>query len=202
MLFLFFFFLMIRRPPRSTRTYTLLPYTTLFRSGTGTTSVTTPGTAATSINYNTNGQVTSRTVAGQTSTFTYCISSDSNCPVGLLRVAQAPEGQTTTYQYNARGNLTQAVTRDSAGAYPITTSATYAASCANPVTCNKPESTTNAAGQTSNYAYNATHGGVTQVQLPATGSGQPRPTINFTYASHFAKAKNWGGTLELGRAHV
>src|SRR3546814_19247930 len=28
----FFFFLMIRRPPRSTRTYTLFPYTTLFRS--------------------------------------------------------------------------------------------------------------------------------------------------------------------------
>src|SRR3546814_17736916 len=29
---MFFFFLMIRRPPRSTRTYTLFPYTTLFRS--------------------------------------------------------------------------------------------------------------------------------------------------------------------------
>src|SRR3546814_3582633 len=29
----FFFFLMIRRPPRSTRTDTLFPYTTLFRSG-------------------------------------------------------------------------------------------------------------------------------------------------------------------------
>src|SRR3546814_15815673 len=28
-----FVFLMIRRPPRSTRTDTLLPYTTLFRSG-------------------------------------------------------------------------------------------------------------------------------------------------------------------------
>src|SRR3546814_3721555 len=28
----FFFFLMIRRPPRSTRTDTLFPYTTLFRS--------------------------------------------------------------------------------------------------------------------------------------------------------------------------
>src|SRR3546814_16317727 len=28
-----FFFVMIRRPPRSTRTDTLLPYTTLFRSG-------------------------------------------------------------------------------------------------------------------------------------------------------------------------
>src|SRR3546814_20811757 len=31
--FYIFFFFMIRRPPRSTRTYTLLPYTTLFRSG-------------------------------------------------------------------------------------------------------------------------------------------------------------------------
>src|SRR3546814_15922872 len=32
---MFFFFLMIRRPPRSTRTDTLFPYTTLFRSGRG-----------------------------------------------------------------------------------------------------------------------------------------------------------------------
>src|SRR3546814_14672512 len=32
MLLTFFFFLMIRRPPRSTRTDTLFPYTTLFRS--------------------------------------------------------------------------------------------------------------------------------------------------------------------------
>src|SRR3546814_4981527 len=31
-----FFLLMIRRPPRSTRTDTLFPYTTLFRSGGGT----------------------------------------------------------------------------------------------------------------------------------------------------------------------
>src|SRR3546814_12946030 len=31
-LFAVFFFLMIRRPPRSTRTDTLFPYTTLFRS--------------------------------------------------------------------------------------------------------------------------------------------------------------------------
>src|SRR3546814_20227429 len=32
LLMLVFFFLMIRRPPRSTRTDTLFPYTTLFRS--------------------------------------------------------------------------------------------------------------------------------------------------------------------------
>src|SRR3546814_6963507 len=33
--YLVIFFLMIRRPPRSTRTDTLFPYTTLFRSGSG-----------------------------------------------------------------------------------------------------------------------------------------------------------------------
>src|SRR3546814_4438278 len=33
----YFFFLMIRRPPRSTRTDTLFPYTTLFRSHQGST---------------------------------------------------------------------------------------------------------------------------------------------------------------------
>src|SRR3546814_2302511 len=31
-MYCYFFFLMIRRPPRSTRTDTLFPYTTLFRS--------------------------------------------------------------------------------------------------------------------------------------------------------------------------
>src|SRR6056297_491722 len=34
-LFVYFFFLMIRRPPRSTRTDTLFPYTTLFRAHAG-----------------------------------------------------------------------------------------------------------------------------------------------------------------------
>src|SRR3546814_16957842 len=33
--YIIFFFLMIRRPPRSTRTDTLFPYTTLFRSDVG-----------------------------------------------------------------------------------------------------------------------------------------------------------------------
>src|SRR3546814_16639156 len=34
-MYMLFYFLMIRRPPRSTRTDTLFPYTTLFRSGVG-----------------------------------------------------------------------------------------------------------------------------------------------------------------------
>src|SRR3546814_5667803 len=41
LLYVDIFFLMIRRPPRSTRTDTLFPYTTLFRSATGTSSTAT-----------------------------------------------------------------------------------------------------------------------------------------------------------------
>src|SRR3546814_6331967 len=44
---LVFFFLMIRRPPRSTRTDTLFPYTTLFRSPAGRTRMRGPGTPTT-----------------------------------------------------------------------------------------------------------------------------------------------------------
>src|SRR3546814_5663471 len=43
MILLHFFFLMIRRPPRSTRTDTLFPYTTLFRSRAPEESGRTPG---------------------------------------------------------------------------------------------------------------------------------------------------------------
>src|SRR3546814_3804110 len=46
-MFIFFFFvLMIRRPPRSTRTDTLFPYTTLFRSGGGRWTASRPGASA------------------------------------------------------------------------------------------------------------------------------------------------------------
>src|SRR3546814_1607897 len=47
--YLLFFFLMIRRPPRSTRTDTLFPYTTLFRSPRGAVTVRGSGSAAPAI---------------------------------------------------------------------------------------------------------------------------------------------------------
>src|SRR3546814_11969464 len=43
--FVLFFFLTIRRPPLSTRTYTLFPYTTLFRSAQADAHVARPGHA-------------------------------------------------------------------------------------------------------------------------------------------------------------
>ncbi len=154
---------------------------------TTTTTVTNPDAGTSSITVNALDQVTAQQTAGQTTNFDYCESTDTNCPVGLLRWSQTPEGQTTTYAYDARGNVTSVVARDSTGANPITNGATYLATCTNPVICNLPTSTTDATGQVTNYTYNATHGGATQVQLPAAASGQPRPTTTVAYTTATAR---------------
>src|SRR3546814_13303387 len=65
-IFLFFFFLMIRRPPRSTRTDTLFPYTTLFRSERGYSMV--PATAL------------SLTASSRARTSTRSLSGSPECP--------------------------------------------------------------------------------------------------------------------------
>ncbi|WEJ99948.1 MAG: hypothetical protein P0Y59_24140 [Candidatus Sphingomonas phytovorans] len=98
----------------------------------------------------------------------------------LTRVTQ-PEGNYTAYSYDGRGNLTQTQMVAKAGASSITTSASYDAGCANPLTCNQPNSTTDARGNTTNYAYDATHGGVTAITLPAPSAGALRPQTRYSY---------------------
>src|SRR3546814_16580693 len=63
-LFFVLFFLMIRRPPRSTRTDTLFPYTTLFRSNVfDWYAATTPGVIPSSATQGREGRVKSKSVA-------------------------------------------------------------------------------------------------------------------------------------------
>lgn len=98
----------------------------------------------------------------------------------LTRVTQ-PEGNYTAYSYDGRGNVTQTQMVAKSGASSITTSASYDAGCANPLTCNQPNSTTDARGNTTDYAYDATHGGVTSVTLPAPSAGALRPQTRYSY---------------------
>ena len=135
------------------------------------------------------GVITSVTNAdGQTTSYTH----DSS---GRVDVVTLPEGQTTDYDYDARGNVTQVVRRDSAGTNPITTEAGYSTGCTNPVICNKPEWTKDAAGNVTDFTYDSGHGGITKIERPAAASGDPRPTNLFDYDSFYAKAKNASGTL-------
>ena len=103
----------------------------------------------------------------------------------LLDQVTYPKGNFDTFVYDARGNLTTTVRHPKAGsALPsITTSATYPAdACANPVTCNKPTSTTDGNGKTTDYTYDPVHGGVATVTGPAPTAGAVRPQTRYHYA--------------------
>jgi RHS repeat-associated protein len=121
------------------------------------------------------GQPTSVTNAlGKTTSYQY----DSS---RRLKRVTRHEGNYTEHTYDARGNITQTLSVSKTGGQTITTSASYDASCSNPVTCNKPASTTDARSNITNYSYDATHGGLTAVTLPAATSGAVRPETRYSY---------------------
>jgi RHS repeat-associated protein len=95
----------------------------------------------------------------------------------------APEGNYTAFIYDARGNITQTETvpKPSSGLPSIVTSASFDSTCSNPLTCNQPNSTTDARGKVTDYTYSATHGGLLTVTAPAPTSGAPRPQTRYIY---------------------
>jgi RHS repeat-associated protein len=93
----------------------------------------------------------------------------------------APEGNYVEHTYDARGNVTQTVAVPKGGSGPnIVTSASFDSTCANPVTCNQPNSITDARGNVTTYAYDQTHGGVLSVTGPAVGTFQPQTRYSYT----------------------
>jgi RHS repeat-associated protein len=96
-----------------------------------------------------------------------------------------PEGNYTQWTYDTRGNVTEVrkVAKSGSGLADIVETANFDASCANMVTCNKPNYTIDARGKRTDFTYSAAHGGVTRIQLPGPASGQPRPEINYTYTA-------------------
>ncbi|HEY0411754.1 MAG TPA: RHS repeat-associated core domain-containing protein [Allosphingosinicella sp.] len=108
-----------------------------------------------------------------------------------------PEGNYTQLAYDGRGNLTQAtqVAKAGSGLSNIVTSASYDAACANPRTCNQPNSTTDARGNTTDYTYDGNHGGLLTVTLPAPTTGAVRPQTRLGYSALSAYYKNSSGTI-------
>lgn len=126
--------------------------------------------------------------AGNTTSYTY----DTN---GRLIRETFAEGNYIQYTRDARGNITTTtrVGKPGSGVANIVSSAGFDATCANILKCNKPNYTIDERGKRTDYTYGS-HGLVTRVQRPAPASGQPRPTIDYSYSSLYAK-KLSGGTL-------
>ncbi|MFA6219948.1 MAG: hypothetical protein WC692_09260 [Erythrobacter sp.] len=108
-----------------------------------------------------------------------------------------PEGNYTNWTYDSRGNVTQIrrVAKPGSGLADIIWTASYAATCTNDLTCNKPNYIVDERGNRTDFTYDATHGGVTRVQLPAASTGAPRAQVDYTYSALYAQVKNSSGVL-------
>ncbi|HYI64220.1 MAG TPA: RHS repeat-associated core domain-containing protein [Allosphingosinicella sp.] len=125
----------------------------------------------------TNGRITSVTDGlSRTLSFQY----DSNAR--MTRVTR-PEGDYTQYTYDSRGNLTETrnVAKSGSGLSDIVTSATYPSSCSNPITCNRPTTTTDARNYTTDYSWDSTHGALVSVTRPAPSGSGDRPETRYSY---------------------
>ncbi|MEA3000900.1 MAG: hypothetical protein QOK17_2733 [Sphingomonadales bacterium] len=122
--------------------------------------------------------ITSLTDAlSSTTSYTY----DSS---GRVTRTTYPEGNYVNLTYDGRGNVTETrgVAKSGSGLSDIVSTASYDSSCTNAVTCNQPNSTTDPRGNTTDFTYDSTHGGVTSVTAPAPTSGATRPQTRYAYS--------------------
>jgi RHS repeat-associated protein len=108
-----------------------------------------------------------------------------------------PEGNSIHYVYDANGNITQTtrIPKPGSGLPNLVTTAAFAASCANSVTCNKPVWTKDEKGNQTDYNYDPTHGGLLSVTSPAPVAGGPRPEVRYNYSQLQAFYKNSSGAV-------
>jgi RHS repeat-associated protein len=137
------------------------------------------------------GRVTSRKDAlNRTTSFTY----DA---LGRLSRTTLPEGNYVENGYDARSNLTTTTIVAKTPGTPsnIVTTRTYPLTCSNVVICNKPTSVIDARGNTTDFTYDGTHGGLLTATLPPPTSNAVRPQTRYSYSALSAYYKNSAGSM-------
>jgi RHS repeat-associated protein len=124
---------------------------------------------------------------------------------GRITTITQPEGNKVVYTYDTsgRGNvIEQRLVSKTPGTPPdIVTTASYDATCTNVVTCNQPNTTTDAKLAVTNYTYDPTHGGVLTVTEPAPSVGAVRPQTRYSYeqrTSYYKTAASPGSAVAAG----
>jgi RHS repeat-associated protein len=111
-----------------------------------------------------------------------------------LQTIGRPDGDSITYIYDDRGNITQVRNVGKDLSSTITTNANFDFPCTYPAKCNQPNWTQDGKGYTTNYTYNNSTGQVLSIVRPAGANGL-RPETDFTYTSEYAWYKNSAGTI-------
>lgn len=106
-----------------------------------------------------------------------------------------PSGMREVYTYNGNASIIQRQINPPTGGAetPLIVGFTY--DCTVAINCKKPATATNAGGAVTNYAYDATHGGLLSEMLPPPAAGGVRPLKLRTYVQKYAYVKNSSGTL-------
>lgn len=117
--------------------------------------------------------------------------------LGRLTDVIHPEGNKEHYTYDSRGNVLEkrSISKTPGTPADIVIAASYPTSCTNPVACNKPITTTDAKLNVTEYTYDATHGGLLSVTLPAPTGGAVRPEFRYSYTPLQAYFKNSAGSI-------
>ena len=115
---------------------------------------------------------------------------------GRLAEITYPEGNRVTYGYDSRSNLETVTRYPKSGTGSIVTSADYPDTCGDPRSCNRPTSTTDANGNTTDYVWKP-RGDIETITLPDPDGAGPaaRPQTRFFYAQRYARYKDSSGTI-------
>lgn len=154
-------------------------------AGVRTTTITDPASGVSTARSNISAQVLNSFTDPLTNTVSYGYNA------GRVSQITMPRGNGVIYAYDPRGNIIQTTWTSVAGSglSNLSTSASFAAACANPITCNLPVTTTDQRGGVTNYTYDPSHGGLTAVTAPAPTSGAVRPETLITYGARSAWIK-------------
>lgn len=106
-----------------------------------------------------------------------------------------PEGNSMNYAYDTRGNITSNTNKakPGTGLSDLVWLASYPLSCANVLTCNKPNSVTDPKGSITEFTYDPAHGGILTESAPADANGV-RPIKRNLYAQRSAWLRNADGS--------
>ncbi len=116
---------------------------------------------------------------------------------GRLTKVTEPEGNYLQYAYDARGNITTETRGPKPGSGLGTEVKTWAydSSCANVVTCNKPNSFTDSNSAVTSYTYDATHGAPLTISGPNIAFIGPNQYKVYSYTPLYAWYKNSAGVV-------
>jgi YD repeat-containing protein len=125
-----------------------------------------------------------------------------------LFTRKTPLGVVKTYLVDLRNNVTNITTTPISGSplAPPVQGATYPTTCADPNSCNKPTTVTDANGNTTSFVYDSAHGGALLTETdPAVSAIQPQTTVQpastvqpqtrYTYTTAYAWYRSSSGVM-------